>query len=317
MQLILEGQIISPIVTRQPRFAIKGCRATIRKPRRRWYGKITTGKPMFPYALICYLGVIELRYSCKAREQAKRKLQQLLKIDQMGRYQSEGLGKIQWVRGRILEIPEKAPRRWPRIQVRKGLPVELPYPVRELIRYALLHDFVHTEKHRSKIYVEVPLDDPFYVEWLKQHHAEKPERFLQVFQKYDRRAATITRRIRSPIRSRYNWKAAETEINFEKLAAEIKNHATHVWKLYEVIYESKELALLNESLDFGHSSLKNHLLLITNLIVQDYLVGKLGSLRHGQGTVQPRQSTVATQRTVEGPDARVEEDSVSKPKENP
>lgn len=90
-------------------------------------------------------------------------------------------------------------------------------------------------------------------------------------QKYDRRAAAIKRRIRSPIKSRYNWKAAGTEINSENLAEDIKSHATYVWKLYELIYQSKELVLLNESLKFGHTSLKNHLLLITNLIVQDYL----------------------------------------------
>jgi hypothetical protein len=68
---------------------------------------------MFPYALICYLGTIELRYSCEERAQAKEKLQELLQIEQMGRYQSEGLGKIEWLGGRIRKTPEKALKRYP------------------------------------------------------------------------------------------------------------------------------------------------------------------------------------------------------------
>jgi len=177
-----------------------GCQAIIRKPRRRWYGKITTAKPMFPYALICYLGFIELRYSCENRQQAKQKLQRLLSIGQIGRYQSEGLGKIQWLQGRIVNTSETISKKSRRIRIRKGLPQDLPYYVRELVRYALLHDFVHTDKHSSKIYQEIPLDDQGYLDWLRQHHAETADPFLRTFQYYDRRAAIITRGIRSPIR---------------------------------------------------------------------------------------------------------------------
>ncbi len=64
-------------------------------------------------------------------------------------------------------------------------------------------------------------------------------------------------------------------IDFKKLAHEIAQVSTNVWKLYQYICNSKELALLNESLHHGHSALRNHLLVMTNLIVQDFKEGKL------------------------------------------
>ena len=76
-----------------------------------------------------------------------------------------------------------------------------------------------------------------------------------------------------------------TEIDFRKLAEAIKEKAKHVWELYEFIYYSKELRQLNESLEYGHSSLRNHLLLIANLVVQDYLAGRLDNLNHREGAV--------------------------------
>ena len=53
------------------------------------------------------------------------------------------------------------------------------------------------------------------------------------------------------------------------LTKQIAETANNVWKLYEYIYKSKELDQLNESLEFGQSSLCFYLLLITNLLVQN------------------------------------------------
>ena len=47
---------------------------------------------------------------------------------------------------------------------------------------------------------------------------------------------------------------------------------TNVWNLYQYIYNSKELRLLNESLNHGHTTLRNYLLVIANLIVQDLIL---------------------------------------------
>ena len=45
---------------------------------------------------------------------------------------------------------------------------------------------------------------------------------------------------------------------------------TNIWNLYRYIYNSKELTVINESMNYGYSSLRNHLIVIANLIVQDF-----------------------------------------------
>ena len=125
--------------------------------------------------------------------------------------------------------------------------------------------------HRSKIYIEPEITDQKYLELLKDHHKNKfKDSIVQEFQYYDRLAASITRKVSSPRQDRYNWKATK-KIDFQQLANHISEVSNNVWKLYHYIYQSKDLALLNESFKFGHTSLRRHLLIIANLIVQDYL----------------------------------------------
>ena len=155
------------------------------------------------------------------------------------------------------------------IRIRKGLPHSLDLEAQKLLRYALLHDFVNNHRHKSKIYVE-----PFFEnnQNLAKHHDFKPEKdLIQKFQRYDRKAAMISRKIRSPRTNRYRWSAIG-KINFRNLANELEEVSKNsVWKLYEYVYQSKELDSLNESFQYGHSSLRYHLILIANLIVQDFL----------------------------------------------
>ena len=62
------------------------------------------------------------------------------------------------------------------------------------------------------------------------------------------------------------------KINFKKLAKKIQEVAeTNIWNLYRYIYESKELELLNKSMNHGHTKLRNYLVVIANLIVQDFI----------------------------------------------
>lgn len=276
MQLILQGKILTPIVSKKTEFVLMGCKVIITTPRRRYINKINTGKPMFPYSLICYLGDLELQYFCKNSSKAKHKLAGLLKIHSIGRFASEGLGKIQWFYGYIDSSDKhvKKLRRYQKLKIRKGLPHYLPEEIQKLIQYAVLHDFFHTSKHKSKIYVEPELEDLELMELLRQHHEETDHPLIQTFQKYDRIAARITRKIRSPRNNRYNWYSTEN-IDFKQLAKEIKEVYKNVWKLYNNIYTNKELKSLNESLEHGHTSLRNHLLIISNLIVQDFQHNRL------------------------------------------
>ncbi|MFX0061119.1 MAG: hypothetical protein ACFFC7_02955 [Candidatus Hermodarchaeota archaeon] len=151
--------------------------------------------------------------------------------------------------------------------------IDLPRHVQNLLKYALLHDFVHTDKHKSKIYVEPELEEET-LEHLRKHHDKTNDPFNHLFQKYDRLSAIITRKVRSPRTNRYNW-SSQGNINFEQLAKEIKAVSNNIWKLYDYIYQSKELGQLNESLHHGHTSLRRHLLIIANLIVQDFQRKKL------------------------------------------
>ena len=122
MQLILQGKILTPIVSKKTEFFVMGCKVTITTPRRRYVNKINTGKPMFPYSLICYLGDLELQYFCKSTNQAKQKLAGLLKIHSIGRFASEGLGKIQWLNGHIDRSVThvKKLERYRKLKIRKG-----------------------------------------------------------------------------------------------------------------------------------------------------------------------------------------------------
>lgn len=231
---------------------------------------------MFPYSFICYLGDLELQYFCKSTSEAKHKLAGLLKIHSIGRFASEGLGKIKWLDGYIDKSVSyvKKSKQYRKLKIRKGLPHYLPEEIQKLIQYALLHDFFHTSRHKSKIYVEPELEDLELIELLRQHHEELNSPLIQTFQIYDRIAARITRKIRSPRNNRYNWYSTKN-IDFKKLAKEIKEVCNNIWKLYCFIHGSKKLGWLNESLEHGHTSLRNHLLVITNLIVQDFQHNRL------------------------------------------
>ncbi|MFX0063221.1 MAG: hypothetical protein ACFFC7_13680 [Candidatus Hermodarchaeota archaeon] len=275
MQAVLQGQIITPIITKRTTFHLEGCRFTITRPRRRYINKITAGVRMYPYSFIGYVGEIEARYTCSSKAKAKRKLDSLITIKQIGQLRSEGMGQVKWLEAKIEQGDYKPRRPTRKIKIRKGLPHNLPESLQKLVKYSILHDFYNTGKHRSKIYVEPELDDTSLVELLRQHHEQTKNPMIQTFQHYDRRAAIITRKVKSPRPNRYNWKGKDT-IDFEKLAKEIKEVAEKsVWKLYEYVYQSKELNRLTESMEHGHSSLRRHLILITNLIVQDFYKGKL------------------------------------------
>lgn len=229
---------------------------------------------MYPYSFICYLGNIQIEYKHTSITKLKRKLNELLRITNIGKYQRDGLGQIQWVRGKVEKNPSYIPKikLKRKLRIRKGLPLNLTPVQQELLRYALLHDFFHTSIHQSKIYVEPPFDDENFIERLRSHHEKVYDPLISIFQVYDQWAAMITRKIRSPVTSRYNWQAKKMrkKIDFNKLAHEIKEVSTNIWKLYRYIHNSKELQYLTESMNHGHNSLRNHLLVIANLIVQDH-----------------------------------------------
>lgn len=273
MRLVVEGSLVTPVISKKSQFIIKGCKGSIISPKRRHFTKINTTKPMYPYSFICYLGRVRLEYRQNSITKLTRKLLEILKITHIGKYQREGLGQVKWINGRIeksIPVFNKSERK-EKLKIRKGLPLNLSNELQELLRYALLHDFFNTSIHRSKIYTEPPLEDSNLITKLRGHHEKTDDPLIQTFQKYDQWAAMITRKIRSPVTSRYTWQAKKKvkKIDFEELAQEIKEVSSNIWTLYKYIYDSKELGLITESMNHGHNSLRNHLLVIANLIVQD------------------------------------------------
>jgi len=272
MELQLNGRIITPIITKKTVFKLEECNAAIINLKRRYITKSHKERRIYPYSFIGYLGTIKLTYRCQTLAEAKRKLAELVRITHIGRFWSEGLGKVEWLNGKISKREKYCEKKlYKCVKIRKGLPHNLPNQIQQLLRYALLHDFVHTPKHKSKIYVEIQVEE---TQELKEHHEKTKNKLIKTFQKYDRIAASMTRKIRSPRKNRYTWEA-QSKVDLIQLKKEIEKVENNIWRLYQYIYESKELHHLNESLNHGHSSLQYHLLLIANLIVQDYLRGKL------------------------------------------
>jgi hypothetical protein len=226
---------------------------------------------IYPYSFLGYLGNLQLTFKAASFKRVKAKIQDLLAIESIGRLRSEGMGQIKWLNGQISSRPRNPKKHVPKVKIRKNLPHYLPKKVKELLRYSLLHDFTHSSKHRSKIYVEPDIRG---IEELRNHHDQTDNKLICKFQKYDRIAASRTRLMRSPRQTRYTWNSNEL-FNFNQISNEIKEVSDNIWKLYDYIYHSEELNQLSESLSFGHSSLRDHLLLIANLIVRNYLKGYL------------------------------------------
>ncbi|MFW9905738.1 MAG: hypothetical protein ACFFFH_15500 [Candidatus Thorarchaeota archaeon] len=283
IELRLTGRLLTPLITKFPRstrFNFLGGKLRITRPRRRHISKLRVGEPMFPYAYIGYLGELEYVYKCSSKKQAEKKVEFLLDIDTIGLYTSEGMGRIKWLHWGINQYNSKPFSHWKRkVRIRKGLPHYLPPEVQTLIQMALLHDFFHTANHRSKIYIEPEIQDEMLINKLRSHHNNIEDKYINFLQYYDRIAASITRpHYKSPRLDRYNWQSTR-KVDFKGLAdkiAEVRQKG--VWLLYKFTYANDELNQLNESLEHGHTSLKRHLLLMSNLIVQDFLHNRIKSL---------------------------------------
>ncbi|MFX0091054.1 MAG: hypothetical protein ACFFBD_04760 [Candidatus Hodarchaeota archaeon] len=114
-------------------------------------------------------------------------------VDRIGRFQSEGRGEINWKDVEIVKYNKK--ERIYKVAIRKGLPHSLTEEQQKLLKMSLLHDFVPTEKHRSKIYKEIDVGDKEFIELLKTHHEESNDPLIQQLQKYDRIASIGTRKV--------------------------------------------------------------------------------------------------------------------------
>lgn len=251
----------TPVVTRKKRFFHKlGVISIHGRPRA--FGKLTKGERRPPKTYRAWYGDIELIVP-------EQRLDDALSIDSLGSFTNEGMGQVIWKEAkRLNKKPIYVSRK---IKIRKKLPKFSETQEKLLIGF-LLHDFVHTEKHNSKIYTEVEISDEFVFELAKNHHNyhidERKIPLLPTLQYYDRLSSSISRKFRWMATSRYRVSEIEN-IDFDALKKELEIRQYSLYSLYSYIFKSQTLNKINEALSYGFSSLKNHLLLMVNLYIDD------------------------------------------------
>ncbi|MHA2370938.1 MAG: hypothetical protein ACXADX_19155, partial [Candidatus Hodarchaeales archaeon] len=181
-----------------------------------------------------------------------------------------------------------ARKQLPKVRIRKELPKGkpahggLPERIKRLLLYFLLHDFFHTQTHKSKIFYELELNDSVLMDVLRRSHdKDKPtDPVLLIIGRFDQFAAMLGRTRYAPVKGRYNIQAQQRNqrlAEHQQLAREISQVVNEgsIYELYCYIYASEELDWLVESRDYGFSSLRTHLLTGANLIVHSYQKGFL------------------------------------------
>lgn len=279
----LEGKLLSPLISSTPFYKKKGCwvrvvgeHGTNKKPRRRFVGKLVKGERKAPTVLYAYRGFVQVSYVTTSEEQARKRINHFLAQDNLGSKANEGFGKVVWINYQVEPYQkDPAPKKWKKLRIRKGLGPNYPEELKKLLLALMLHDFVHTERHPSKIYQQITIEDDLIKEaCLNHHNGEKSENWLiPLIKYYDQLASRISRK--KPFKTEYRYDYLNGTIDFEKMVREIegKQHSPH--KLYNYIYNSKELNRIVESMDYGKKSLRNHLLLIVNLAINSYKNGRL------------------------------------------
>jgi len=285
-RLRLIGKTITPIIAPKSFFYIKGCKVTITRepkenekgylpyPRRMHYGKLIKGIRKAPTIKNCYQGFVVVDFPGNNKQTEKR-LQWFLSLKGLGKHQNNGMGKIQWLE-RSEVTPKKRTPRGKKLVIRKGLGHH-PKPLQTAIKALLLHDFVHTVKHDSKIYQEVEITNRFIREACKKHHTNGEESssnwLIPIMKKYDGLASFLLRRIPRREERRYDYENGE--IDCKAVAEEITEKQHNIYSLYNYIYYNKTFARFYETINYANNKLKNHLLLAVNLLMNDFKRGKL------------------------------------------
>lgn len=279
----LEGELLSPIITNSPlikkgKIWIRIVREleTIRKPLKSYVGKLVKGERRAPDQQQAYRGFVRITIVDNNEVRAKKNIEQYLRRDCLGSRINEGFGKVRWLNYREEEYhkiqakPEKK-----KFKIRKGLGPNYPKELQKLLIALMLHDFVKTEKHSSKIFAEINIEDEEIKEACKNHHngAESKNKLLPIVKYYDQLAAYLSRKNVYKINGRYDHENGT--IDFGKLAREIEERQHSVFRLYHYIYHSKELNRIVESMTYGKKSLRNHLLLMVNLAINSHYNGWL------------------------------------------
>ncbi len=279
----LEGKLLSLIINSSPLIKKGKCWCKVvrslsseKKPLRTYVGKLTKGERKAPTKQLAYRGFIRVTTIDRDKERGRKNIINYLSKDYLGKKTTEGYGKVQWLNYKEKEyMQEKQEPKRKKLKLRKGLGPNYPKELQRLLIALMLHDFVKTEKHPSKIFKEITIKNEEIREaCLNHHNGEKSENYLlPIIKHYDQLAAYITRRKPYKMLTRYDFNNGK--INFKKVVYEIEERQYSAFKLYNYIYHSLELKRIVESMTYGYNNLRNHLLLMVNLAINDYYQGKI------------------------------------------
>ncbi|MBD3189137.1 MAG: hypothetical protein GF308_00760 [Candidatus Heimdallarchaeota archaeon] len=279
-EITLIGRLLTPLITPRPSYKQNGCWVRIlrdleteKKGKLSIVGKVVKGERKAPTLLRGFRGFVKVSYVDESEERAREKITTFLSQDHLGSDTNEGYGEVDWIELQVADYQPQQPPKWKKLKFRRGLGPDYPKELQRLIIALLLHDFVHTEKHQSKIYEEVAIEDEEIREACVHHHNSlKENELLPLLQYYDGLASYIGQK--KPYKSTTRYYAHEGKIDFKALAKEIEKRQHSAYQLYQFVYQSKELTRLVKSMDYK-GSLRNHLLLMVNLAINDYRRGKL------------------------------------------
>ncbi|MGC9778302.1 MAG: hypothetical protein HZR80_03580 [Candidatus Heimdallarchaeota archaeon] len=300
--ITLIGRLETPIILSKPFIKKHGCwikvigdPKTDSNPAFTPIGKVVSGEQRTPTVMRAYRGYLKITYMDSSMKQAREKAEYFLSRRFLGSKKAEGYGRIKWLSCSVVNYVLKQNHKKSKLKFRKGLGVNYPKNLQRLLLALMLHDFVHTEKHLSKIYEEVNIEDAEIRESCINHHngCNTTNPYHTLIQYYDRFASFITRKTFFQTTSRYDIR--DGAINFKELALEIEKRQSSAYKLYNYIYHSKELMRIVESMSYSKNNLRNHLLLMVNLAINDYLNGKL--VFHQNGKIRLQQSRISTSAT--------------------
>ncbi|MFW9921933.1 MAG: hypothetical protein ACFFDW_01445 [Candidatus Thorarchaeota archaeon] len=282
MRATLMGQLITPMIT--PKTFIKKGDYWIRIYRdtgRTRYpvyspvGKMIKGEYKPPVVLKAFRGYVFVSCIGNDKEKLLEKMTSFMKKTNLGGNITEGYGRVKWLECEVEGFTSRkiVPKKM--FKIRKGLGPQIPHLLSKSLIVLMLHDFVHTEKHPSKIYQQINIENEEIRDACLNHHNGNgyDDSLLRVVKHYDSLAAYISRKKLTKTISRYDKENGE--LDFQKIVDEIEKRQYSSYKLYNYIYQSKELARVVEAMDYGKNSLRKHLLLMVNLAINDYHDGKL------------------------------------------
>ena len=233
------------------------------------------GEQRAPTVLRGYRGFVKISCVGYNEEKLLSKMNEFLKRDFLGSYISDGFGRVKWLE---CEIKEYSPSNTPfkkKFKICKGLGTNYPEELKRLLIALMLHDFVDNDFHPSKIYHSITIEDKEIRDACVNHHnrEESSNTLLPLVKHYDKLASMIFRRKKVMVHQRYS--KGKEKIDFHQLVQNLEENQQSAYKLYNYLYQSNDLDRIVESLRYGENNLRNHLLAMVNLAINDFYHKKL------------------------------------------